>query len=221
MVKSDSGPRKPPMKKYPTIAACGLDCGLCPRFYTVGPSRCPGCAGPGFHRKHPTCSFLTCCVRNKNLEVCGECSDFPCAKFKSAEEYKQMKASSSYPSPGKMLPNLYFVQAHGMKSFVEQQSKRITALQTMIREFDDGRSRSFFCRAATVHDPPALAIAIKRAAKILKARGTKKTDKKSRADTLCSSTFIFASLFSTFSLQFPVREVEEIGPPDFRGNIMS
>jgi hypothetical protein len=34
------------IKKYPTIGVCGLDCGLCPRYYTIGPSRCPGCAGP-------------------------------------------------------------------------------------------------------------------------------------------------------------------------------
>jgi hypothetical protein len=35
-----------PVKIYPTIGACGLDCGLCTRYYTVGPSRCPGCCGP-------------------------------------------------------------------------------------------------------------------------------------------------------------------------------
>ena len=89
---------KRPTRQYPTIGVCGLDCGLCPRFYTVGSSRCPGCAGSGFYDKHPTCSFITCCVRNKHLEVCSECSGFfPCAKFKSAEEYKQVTESSSLP----------------------------------------------------------------------------------------------------------------------------
>ena len=55
--------RKYPIKKYPTIGVCGLDCGLCPRYYTIGPSRCPGCAGPDFFNKHPSCSFITCCVK--------------------------------------------------------------------------------------------------------------------------------------------------------------
>jgi hypothetical protein len=26
---------------HPTIGCCGIDCGLCPRYYTDGPSRCP------------------------------------------------------------------------------------------------------------------------------------------------------------------------------------
>lgn len=75
------------MKKYPAIGVCGLDCGLCPRHYTDGPSRCPGCGGIDFHLKRPSCSFITCCVKKKGLEVCRECEDFPCPKNKSAEEY--------------------------------------------------------------------------------------------------------------------------------------
>ena len=30
-------------REYPLFSACGLNCGLCPRFYTDGESRCPGC----------------------------------------------------------------------------------------------------------------------------------------------------------------------------------
>ena len=173
-----------PTKQYPTIAACGLDCGLCPRFYTVGPSRCPGCAGPGFYDRRPTCSFITCCVRNKRLEVCSECSDFPCPKFKSAEEYMQVKGSSSYPSSWKILPNLYFIKEHGVKKFVEQQKKRIKLLETMIGKFDDGRSRSFFCKAATFHDVTALADSIAKATTMIKAHNIKQRDRKSRANIL-------------------------------------
>jgi hypothetical protein len=100
----DQDGRKHPVKKYPTIAVCGLDCGLCPRYYTEGPSRCPGCAGPGFFDKHPSCSFITCCVKKKGLEVCAECADFPCAKFKSEEEYNRLAGSPSYPSYKKVFP---------------------------------------------------------------------------------------------------------------------
>jgi hypothetical protein len=175
---------KRPVKQYPTIAVCGLDCGLCPRFYTAGSSRCPGCAGPGFFDKHPTCSFITCCVKIKGLEVCSECSDFPCAKFKSAEEYEQGKESSSYPSPKKILPNLYFIKEHGIKNFIVQQKKRIKLLETMIDKFDDGRSKSFFCRAAIFHDSTALAHSITKAANIIKTDRIKQNDKKSKAKIL-------------------------------------
>jgi hypothetical protein len=95
MEKSKLNSSKYLTKKYPTIGVCGLDCGLCPRYYTVGSSRCPGCGGPDFLNKHPSCSFITCCVKKKNHEVCAECSEFQCSKFKSNEEYQQVKESSS------------------------------------------------------------------------------------------------------------------------------
>jgi hypothetical protein len=175
---------KRPIKQYPTIAVCGLDCGLCPRFYTVGYSRCPGCAGSGFYDKHPTCSFITCCVKNKNLEVCSQCSDFPCAKFKSAEEYKQVKESSSYPSLKKVLSNLYFIKDYGIEEFIEQQKIRIKLLETMIGKFDDGRSRSFFCKAAIFNDPVKLADSIEKAIKMIETDKIKQNDMKRKANIL-------------------------------------
>ena len=137
-------------KTYPTIGVCGLDCGLCPRYYTRGTSRCPGCAGPDFFNKHPSCSFITCCVKKKELEVCAECFEFPCSKFKSNEEYQQLNESSSYPSYKKVMPNLNFIKEHGIENFIGQQKNRIKLLEVMIENFDDGRSRSFFCKAATL-----------------------------------------------------------------------
>jgi len=103
-------------KIYPTIGVCGLDCGLCPRYYTLGQSRCPGCGGPDFFNKHPSCSFITCCVKKKNLEVCAECSEFPCPKFKSNEEYQRLKEPSSYPSSKKVMPNLNFTKEYGIEN---------------------------------------------------------------------------------------------------------
>jgi hypothetical protein len=103
------------LKKYPTVGVCGLDCGLCPRYYTSGTSRCPGCGGPGFFNKHPSCSFITCCVKKNNLEVCAECSSFPCTKFKSDEECQQLKESSSYPPYKKVMLNLNYIKEHGIE----------------------------------------------------------------------------------------------------------
>ena len=175
---------KHPTKKYPTIGVCGLDCGLCPRYYTEGPSKCPGCAGTNFFNKHPSCSFITCCVKNRNLEVCSECSDFPCAKFKSANEYNQLKENSSYPSPKKILPNLYFIKEYGIKIFIEGQKKRIRLLEKMLCKFNDGRSRSFFCRAALFNDITALTNSIKKAEKIFKTNKIRQIDMKSKANIL-------------------------------------
>jgi hypothetical protein len=175
-----------PVKTYPTIGVCGLDCGLCPRYYTVGPSRCPGCCDPDFFNKHPSCSFITCCVKKKNLEVCAECSDFPCSKFKSDEEYQQLKESSSYPSYKKVMPNLNFIKKHGIEKFVGQQKKRIKLLETMIENFDDGRSRSFFCKAATLLDLISLENSFDAASKKIKADNIESNDIKTKAKILKS-----------------------------------
>ena len=171
-------------KTYPTIGVCGLDCGLCPRYYTVGPSRCPGCCGPDFFNKRPSCSFITCCVKKKNLEVCAECLEFPCSKFKSDEEYQQLKESSSYPSCKKVMPNLNFIKEHGIEKFIEQQKKRIKFLEVMIENFNDGRSRSFFCKAATLLDLIALKSSLDKATKKIKTDKIKQNDVKNKAKTL-------------------------------------
>jgi len=171
-------------KIYPTISVCGLDCGLCPRYYTMGASRCPGCAGPDFFNKHPSCSFITCCVKKKNLEVCAECPEFPCSKFKSDEEYQQLKESSSYPSYKKVMPNLNFIKEHGIKKFIEQQEKRIKLLETMIENFDDGRSRSFFCKGAALLDLTSLESSLDKATQRIKTDDIKSDDIKIKAKIL-------------------------------------
>ncbi len=158
------------LKRHPTIGACGLDCGLCPRYYTVGTSRCPGCGGPGFFDKHPSCSFLTCCVKKRGLEVCGQCPEFPCSKFKSEEQYRQAE-SSSYPPSRKVLSNLRFVKERGIGQFMKQQERRIGLLETMIGSYDDGRSRSFFCRAAALLDPELLKSSLDQTRQAMRAGG--------------------------------------------------
>jgi hypothetical protein len=158
------------LKAYPTIGVCGLDCGLCPRYYTVGTSRCPGCGGPGFLEKHPSCSFITCCVKKRGLEACGQCPEFPCSKFKSEKEYRQ-RESSSYPPDRKLLSNLGFIKKRGIKAFMKQQEGRIRVLKTMIQGYDDGRSRSFFCRAAALLDPKALKRSLDKARRATGAGG--------------------------------------------------
>jgi hypothetical protein len=57
------------IKEYETIGCCGIDCGLCPRFYTIGESACWGCGGNKFKEKHPSCRYLTCCTIEKDKKL--------------------------------------------------------------------------------------------------------------------------------------------------------
>ena len=184
MAESNARGSAHPTKRYPTIAACGLDCGLCPRYYTAGPSRCPGCAGPGFFDKHPGCSFITCCVRDRQLEACGECADFPCAKFKTAEERAQVPESTSYPIYAHAWPNLWFIREHGIDDFVQRQAGRTRVLEAMLNEFDDGRSKSFFCKAAGTYEVQTLRTAITRARRTIASHRIDPADRKGRATVL-------------------------------------
>jgi hypothetical protein len=164
------------LRKYPTIGVCGLDCGLCPRYYTAGPSRCPGCGGPNFLYKHPSCSFITCCFKKNNFEVCADCPDFPCAKFKSEKDIQEFEGSSSYPPYKKILFNLNFIKEYGIESFINNQKKRIRILEKLIQDFDDGRSKSFFCKATALLDINSLEDSLSKAVHKEKSDKIRTTD---------------------------------------------
>ncbi|MDD5065896.1 MAG: DUF3795 domain-containing protein [bacterium] len=143
-------------KKYPTVACCGLDCGLCPAYHSSGKSRCPGCCGPDFSEKHPSCSIITCCIKQKNLETCAECDEFPCTKI------DKWDMGDSFISHKKALINLRYIKKNGMKAFVEQQKKRMTVLKELLNRYNEGRSKSYYCIAAALLSISSLKEALKK-----------------------------------------------------------
>jgi hypothetical protein len=180
-----------PVKKYPTLGCCGLDCGLCIRYYTAGSSRCPGCAGADFSNKHPSCSYVTCCFKKKNLEVCARCDEFPCIKFESM--FSGGEKYDSFITYGKVSDNLEFIRKHGLEKFMAQQRKRISLLETMINKFDDGRSKNFYCLAAALLSTEDIEIALNKAGEKIKESNVKPEDLKSRAGILKKFLNEFAS----------------------------
>jgi hypothetical protein len=128
------------LKKHEVIGCCGIDCGLCPRFHTKGDSVCPGCGGIDFQEKHPSCGFLTCCVNKKKLEVCSDCLEYACKRFDQEND-----GYDSFVTHKKVFSNLDFIKKNGIVPFVEQQKIRIDMLTVLLQNFDDGRSKSFYC----------------------------------------------------------------------------
>jgi len=143
-------------KKHPTIGCCGIDCGLCPRFYTEGSSRCPGCGGEGFELVRPPCSFKTCCADKHSLEACGGCAEYPCAKYENREKIGR----DSFVTHERMFYNHEQIKKHGIDSFTAKQSKRVSLLENMLADFDAGRSKSYYCLAATLLPVESLEAAI-------------------------------------------------------------
>ena len=170
-------------KKYPTIGCCGIDCGLCPRYYTEGKSRCPGCFGPQFLEvMGQTCSFITCCVKKKNLEICGECKDFPCSKFDS--EWFGKDSYDSFVTHKKAVPNLTFIKNKGFVEFIRQQENRMKILKEMLDKFNDGRSKSYFCLASALLPLQVLKKSLDSARKMIEQLGISKDDMKEKAKIL-------------------------------------
>ena len=133
------------LKKYETIGVCGIDCGLCPRFYTKGNSACSGCGGLEFKEKHPSCGTLTCCVIKNGFETCADCENFPCSRFKT-----ESTGSDSFVTHKKMFSNLENIKANGIRHFIEKQKIRIDILNDLLTSCDDGRAKSFFCQTCAL-----------------------------------------------------------------------
>jgi hypothetical protein len=183
--------KEQPVKTYPTLGCCGLDCGLCPRYYTVGASRCPGCAGPDFFNKHPSCGTITCCVKKKGLEVCAQCDEFPCSNF--ASWLDKLTIEDSFLTHQKMKSNLYFIREQRLDKFLKQQKKRIKLLERMLQDFDDGRSKSFYCIATTLLPVAELETLVDEAERKMKVEKVKASDTQTKAKILRELLSSFAA----------------------------
>ncbi len=90
------------------------------------------------------------------------------------------------------MPNLNFIKEQGIEKFVGQQKKRIKLLETMIADFNDGRSRSFYCKSAALLDLTTLENSLDKAIQKIKADNIKSNDIRTKAKILKS---ILSGLF--------------------------
>lgn len=125
-------------RAFPAFSLCGLNCGLCPRYRTAGPSRCPGCGGPGFHLLHPSCGIVSCALRHGGPESCRECPEFPCGRFEPPSE---VDSFISYRNVRRDLERSHEDPA----GFREALLEKMSILDVLLEECDDGRSKGFFC----------------------------------------------------------------------------
>lgn len=130
-------------RQYPSFSACGLNCGLCPRYHTDGTSRCPGCTGKGFLEKHPSCGALSCCQR-KGIEFCYLCEEYPCKKYEGADLY------DSFITHRNQLHDFDKVKKIGLETYITELNKKIELLEHLLQNYDDGRRKSFFCVAVNL-----------------------------------------------------------------------
>lgn len=139
---------KPNMKiSHVEIGVCGLSCRLCPAFYRETKSKCEGCKSE--KRMGAACPFHNCAVKRKGIEFCGFCDEkATCARWRKFRETgKQHDSIVCYQ---KLEDNIAFIQKNGIEEFEKQQKTREKLVRSMLATFNEGRSKTLYCIAATI-----------------------------------------------------------------------
>ncbi|MDD5530107.1 MAG: DUF3795 domain-containing protein [bacterium] len=133
--------------KYPEIGICGLSCRLCPSYHMDTKSRCFGCKSKD--RMAVGCPFITCAIKKKEIEFCWDCQESKiCEKWEKHREAG--KKFDSFKCYQKLEDDIAFIQKNKVPEFEKLQKIREQLLREMLQEFNEGRSKSYYCIASTV-----------------------------------------------------------------------
>ena len=156
--------------QYETIGVCGLGCRLCPNYNRDTKSRCEGCKSSG--RMAVGCPFITCAVKKRGVEFCWQCDE-----KKTCERWKRHRASGmvhdSFKCYQTLERDIAFIEQYGVEEFDKTQKLREKILKEMLDEFNDGRSKSYYCIAAAVMEVDELKAALDKAGQIPNTLGIK------------------------------------------------
>lgn len=149
-------------EEYPLFSPCGLNCGLCPRYYTDGRSKCPGCAISGF-----SCGVLSCC-RRKGLEYCFLCEEFPCKRYDGVDAY------DSFITHKNQLHDLQKAKEIGIDAYKTELEEKVALLEVLLKSYNDGRRKSLFCTAMNLLDVESVRCVMEQLAKVVGAEDSPK-----------------------------------------------
>ncbi|MCJ7769956.1 DUF3795 domain-containing protein [Candidatus Bathyarchaeota archaeon] len=148
--------------EYPEIGVCGLSCRLCPAHHRETVSKCEGCKTQS--RMTVGCALSNCAIKKKSAEFCWLCGEEKtCVRWKRHRELG--KQHDSFVSYIRLEDNISSVQEHGVEEFEKQQKRRESLLITMLKEYNEGRSKTYYCIAASVLDVPDLEASLEEARK--------------------------------------------------------
>ena len=90
--------------------------------------------------------MANCCYKKNNKEVCGCCNNYPCSRWDNKEKIEK----DSFVTHRKAFFNQDFIKKHGLDLFLSQQQIRIELLETLLNNYNDNRSKSFYCLATAL-----------------------------------------------------------------------
>ncbi len=86
---------------------CGIFCGTCPKYIDNK------CRGASHHCKVRKCKGIYVCSKNRGLNFCYECKNFPCSRFK--------QFAKSWSTLGQdLIENQKLLQKLGESEWLEQ-----------------------------------------------------------------------------------------------------
>jgi len=129
-------------------------------YNTETKSRCPGCKSPS--RIAVGCPFITCAIQRKGVEFCWECEEHPtCEKWRNHREAG--KKGDSFTCYQTLEEDIACIGTYGVGEFDRIQITRGTFLKEMLQEFNEGRSKSYYCIACTLLSTDELGEAMEKA----------------------------------------------------------
>lgn len=143
-------------------------------YNTEAKSRCLGCKSPD--RMAVGCPFITCAVKKKGIEFCWECEESnTCEKWKKHREAG--KRHDSFKCYQTLEEDISFIIKNGINEFEKMQKQREHLLKEMLKDFNEGRSKSYYCISATVLELEELKEALAQAKKESDGLDVKKKSK--------------------------------------------
>lgn len=103
---------------------------------------CPGCGG-GVHH---SCAIAKCSIKHDGIEYCYECDEFPCVKYKGADEY------DSFITHRNQLKDIQKAITIGIKAYTQEQIEKEKILICLLENYNAGRHKTFFCIAVNLLD---------------------------------------------------------------------
>jgi hypothetical protein len=135
--------------RFPETGVCGLPCRLCTLYHSDGGNRCEGCKSS--RRRAEGCPFHHCALERHGVEFCGNCAEREgCARWGQFRERREKM--DTVVSSQTLESDLEWAERKGLSAYDKLQRERLRLLRKMLDGFNDGRSKSCYCVAATVLD---------------------------------------------------------------------
>ncbi len=157
------------------IGCCGLYCGLCNKYQSEAPSRCIGCV---LGEQHSWCSIWNCCAKNHGFGTCVECSEMA-----ACEIFLRRRVAEWIPA----IDNLHQIREVGLETWTKEQKERQSLVEELLRNYNEGRSMSFLCKACARMPIDVIHDAVRESKKKIAIDEIDKSDMKAKAKILKSA----------------------------------